>query len=891
MAKNINGLLVFDGPVYRGNAKKTIFTRGRSANDISLPGKIGGPAQRMMSAFTNGFWKHKDQTKRNYGLLEQLWRRLYTEEMPAFVSNVSCTIDSGISRTETYFDLRMSIAIDRDRMAQAVEKERKGQNFRLEAVYQGSRFNFSLTFNENGLDDVVKAKFAYLLEEMIHGRFWFGAQKSAGLGKCHLILDPESQTLVNEYKGLFRDIQFDEKTNYIFIHLDLTPDNPMLVSWPWGKKDEKGARDHWVDETIDGTRDHQAIMNKVLSGEVTNWSDIEKLPGGQKFKIDHMNKGQLMDLQQLRRNFGKAVENDDTLMNFLRGYRKKAHEEIDREPHLDFREEKGQSVRGKHYDQIFYRSLTWDGDKTAWKICIPGNTIKGAFRTKAQQILRTLHDGRGCKEKTSSHRNEKRCDDQDCPVCALFGQQGTIAKVFCSDAHLNLDSRVLDDAQCSYDQIAINPETGESLDNSKLNFLYTYGAKFPFKCTLVLKDMDMQHPGHLGFLMYLLKELKNGGISFGGKKTLGFGSINGRIERMEFLCPHHSTLENKMKQWGISAAETDQPWQRYELTGDQFWENKTLIRELEQGFGRLMGNVTIPEQPFKTPHGYVSHRQYSQLCGSFIYELEALTPLHVKESGEPSFQGEGVLGYDFFSISPPKNDKKQPMNEREYAIPPSTLKGAIRYIYNIISQSTCPGCTRIDSLCDTCRLFGWVGKSTSTENALMGRLKFSFARPIENLTFEWYGAAFGYQGAEVHFVDGKLIFPHTNNLNTAVSRHGSGETPENIISNITLSRFVSAGSKFQFQVDFTNLENDELNKILWAAELEDGLAHKLGKGKALGFGSCAVRLKEAYIINWQRRFSSLTDLGLDYLKLEGLKASPTTFANYDELKHALTIAK
>jgi hypothetical protein len=92
-------------------------------------------------------------------------------------------------------------------------------------------------------------------------------------------------------------------------------------------------------------------------------------------------------------------------------------------------------------------------------------------------------------------------------------------------------------------------------------------------------------------------------------------------------------------------------------------------------------------------------------------------------------------------------------------------------------------------------------------------------------------------------------------------------------------------------VDFTNLENDEFNKILWAIGLEDGLGHKLGKGKALGFGTCAIRLKDAYIINWEDRFSSLADTGLDYLNVEKLKANPKPFANYEELKRAMTVAQ
>ncbi|MDY6868457.1 MAG: RAMP superfamily CRISPR-associated protein, partial [Chloroflexota bacterium] len=544
--------------------------------------------------------------------------------------------------------------------------------------------------------------------------------------------------------------------------------------------------------------------------------------------------------------------------------------------------------RGKAYDQLFYRCLAWNNDKASWELIIPGNTIKGAFRAKAQQILRTLKNGKGCSEKTNSHEG-RFCDDRNCPVCSLFGRQGQIAKVFCSDAFLEADDRLLDDEHFSYDQIGIDPKTGKTIDSTKLDFLYAYGQKFPFRCSLVLKDLDPNNMGHLGFLMYLLKELNDGNIPIGGKKTLGFGYVKGSVEKIEFLCGPGSPMEKRVKQWNGQNTGADNLWKRYELKG--IWDNQAFRKDMEQGFFALIGKPEVPQAPFKTKAGYVSHRQNSMLCGALIYELEALTPLHVKESGEPSFQGEEAFGYDFFSITPPKNDRKQPMGKREYAIPPSTLKGVVRNIYNIISGTPCPRCSHINNLCDTCRLFGWVGNEASADNALMGRLKFNFARPVEDLSFEWYGTAFGYKGEKSHSVAGNRIFPHTNNPNNAITRHGSGETPENITKNITLNRFASPGSKFQFQVDFTNLENDEFNKILWAIGLEDGLGHKLGKGKALGFGSCAIRLKDAYIINWEDRFSSLTEPGLDFLNIERLKANPKSFANYEELKRAMTVSQ
>lgn len=884
MTKTIKGSLIFESPVYRGNSKKTIFTRGNSKNEISLPGEISGSAKAMMSAFT-GFWQHpKNPRNNNYGLIEQLWKRLFAEDMPNFISNVSCTLDQQIAESEQYFDLRMGIAIDRDRMAQAED-----QNFRLETVYKGSRFNFSLSFNENRLKGSDKIKFAYLLEEMIQGRFWFGAQKSTGMGKSYLKLDKPSQDLLSSYKNTGNQkVQLNNEANYVFITLDIVPDSPLLVSWPWGNKDEQGNRDAWIDDLRKETEEHKNIMDNVLAGHAKNWSDVEKMPGGIKFKNNHLRSGQPMSLDQLKRNFTKAVRNDETLMDFLKGHRGKVHKEIDREPHLDFREEKGEIIRGKPYDQLFYRALTRDQHKTCWELCIPGNTIKGAFRTKAQQILRTLHNGQGCKEKTSSHEG-KYCDDRYCPVCSLFGRQGMTAEVFCSDAYLAADDKLPDDEQYSYDQITVDPKTGQSIENSKLNFLFAYGQKFSFKCSLVLKDLDPRYLEQFSFLIRLLKEFENGTIPFGGKKTSGFGYIRGKIDKMEFLCPPGSSMENQLKKWKVKKTGFEQLWHHYELDGGKIWKNNKFTSDIQKAFSKLIGEINTPEKPFKTKAGYISHRQYSKLCGSLICELEALTPIHIRESGEPSFQGEEVFGYDFFSISPPKNSKKQPIDNREYAVPPSTLKGETRKIYNLISKNPCSGCKHINKLCDTCRLFGWVGTGNNKEQALMGRINFSLARPVDNIKFEWFGVEFGYKGEKSSSISGVRIFPHTNNISKSISRYGTSDMPVDVEKNRTLNRFAKTGSKFRFQVDFTNLEKEELKKLIWALELEDGLAHKIGKSKALYFGSCKIRITEAYLIDWAKRFSSLDDLGQVSLDLDAYRPDKSDLANYDDLKKALSL--
>ncbi len=56
-------------------------------------------------------------------------------------------------------------------------------------------------------------------------------------------------------------------------------------------------------------------------------------------------------------------------------------------------------------------------------------------------------------------------------------------------------------------------------------------------------------------------------------------------------------------------------------------------------------------------------------------------------------------------------------------------------------------------------------------------------------------------------------------------------------------------NEFEFNVNFENLTDEELGVLIYAIELEDGLLHKVGKGKAFGFGSCKIEIKEFLLEN------------------------------------------
>lgn len=52
---------------------------------------------------------------------------------------------------------------------------------------------------------------------------------------------------------------------------------------------------------------------------------------------------------------------------------------------------------------------------------------------------------------------------------------------------------------------------------------------------------------------------------------------------------------------------------------------------------------------------------------------------------------------------------------------------------------------------------------------------------------------------------------------------------------------------FKFRINFTNLSDEELGMLIWGLELHGDLCHKIGMGKAIGFGSVQIEITESHI--------------------------------------------
>ena len=219
----LRGQLIAETPLFRGNARKTLFTRDRDGTErlVSLAGEISGTAQSLMDAFIG-----QSRDGKNIGLLDRLWRRLYGGRMPeGLIQQVECRLQSASYPRDHFFDLRMGLKLDEDRWAADANA-----NYKMETVFKNAAFDFTVKVNDRLLDtEDHAARLYYVLQELRAGRFWFGAGKSKGLGRVRL--EMEDPFPVPDPPAV------RPQANHLRIGLTFNAMNPVLVGWNWGKVD------------------------------------------------------------------------------------------------------------------------------------------------------------------------------------------------------------------------------------------------------------------------------------------------------------------------------------------------------------------------------------------------------------------------------------------------------------------------------------------------------------------------------------------------------------------------------------------------------------------------------------------------------------------------------
>lgn len=217
-------------------------------------------------------------------------------------------------------------------------------------------------------------------------------------------------------------------------------------------------------------------------------------------------------------------------------------------------------------DMIFVRMPRNDGCEPY----LPGSSIKGILRSRAEWIARSLNDAGSCNPFLTSV-NEIETDlacsqrlkevkgasayRKACPICKLFGCLSLASRLSLTDAYLREDSRIPQDPRMKdslgrerqqlpkpknneyvarkRDGVGIDRFLGstglvereESAGGTKFDFeIINEGV---FTCELYLRNFELWQ---LGLLGYLLTEMENAQIKIGYGKTRGLGKVRGKAQ-------------------------------------------------------------------------------------------------------------------------------------------------------------------------------------------------------------------------------------------------------------------------------------------------------------------------------------------------------------------------
>ena len=227
-----------------------------------------------------------------------------------------------------------------------------------------------------------------------------------------------------------------------------------------------------------------------------------------------------------------------------------------------------------------------------------------------------------------------------------------------------------------------------------------------------------------------------------------------------------------------------------------------------------------------------------------------------------------------------KHTTEQFLEDKDnYIISASTLKGEIRNIIETITHSCirCKNqeivpeefkpCDNLKSLCFACRLFGTTVEKADDKgkSAYSGRVYFSDAKlpKIGNPTTETAlkPTMSPNEKLKKYYLDkygrmrGRKFYWH--HVNLLSSKNNKSPYKEDKKTSQTTVHLLKPLKRFSFKVEFKNLTDIELGMLIYGLELEKNLLHKIGRGKALGLGSCKISVDSLELFEENRYNFSL----------------------------------
>ncbi len=266
------------------------------------------------------------------------------------------------------------------------------------------------------------------------------------------------------------------------------------------------------------------------------------------------------------------------------------------------------------FDVTFIRTDRYHNSDWTHTVFLPGSSVKGALRSRAEMILRTLvpspnrpvacdptDPDESCSAYLKQREEEKQRRGQrlkladvergQCQICSLFGSAYYAGRVSLQDAF-----PVGNVTLKPFDWVAINRFTGGAVEGKKFNGqLATAGT---FRAVLFGRDLleERGNPdgglGHLALMAHLLKDLHCTDIPIGYGKFKGFGKLRAHIREIAIGCGIDHPVYQLFKGMGF----TPRPgpyWQVFSITPEHLYEGtglrlsgpvRRLVKRLDRDF-------------------------------------------------------------------------------------------------------------------------------------------------------------------------------------------------------------------------------------------------------------------------------------------------------------------
>ncbi len=199
---------------------------------------------------------------------------------------------------------------------------------------------------------------------------------------------------------------------------------------------------------------------------------------------------------------------------------------------------------------------------TQGQVLLPGSSFRGAIRSQAEKILRTIGN-----EQAACYLDNvgsmKKCDDvyeveeiaQLCLACRLFGAPGWRAPVEISDFIQIAPIRPEQDSTQEF--VAIDRFTGGGAESLKFNARAVYRPTLTgiIKIDLMALEYAQTERWPLGLLVLTLRDLIEGDIHLGFGAAKGYGAARASIDSFELPawdnCPPVFKKDLDVDQWQV----------------------------------------------------------------------------------------------------------------------------------------------------------------------------------------------------------------------------------------------------------------------------------------------------------------------------------------------------